>query len=395
MNTGPRPQGMALWGLLCVLLMLSLSGWLHSLSPMTAQQQSMQHTQAVLAIAQQALLAYALQTISPATPVCKSNCPRPGDLPCPDRNNDGIAEGSCNDEGSRLGRLPWRTLGLGDLRDGSGERLWYAVSSAYKNTHRQLPLNLETPGSWSLATSGLLRWDATAANGVVAVLIAPMHPLQREDGWVQHRDPASSAEPRHYLDLWADYDNATATEASPRGFVMAPRQPGFNDVVLPITATRMHQAMQAQVLAELGRLLACHPADCARYPLPALLTDPSCLGHTSLQAGACPSAPTALGRLPSTTTATWPLAGTVTLSGEANHHWFQQNGWRELVFYQRTSQGFRLLVSGEALPGQSRASAALKLQAQQYLEADSFHSMGLTQAGALTHTPNDSMRAWP
>jgi hypothetical protein len=33
-------------------------------------------------------------------------------------------------QAERLGRLPWKTLGLPDLRDGDGERLWYAVSSA-------------------------------------------------------------------------------------------------------------------------------------------------------------------------------------------------------------------------------------------------------------------------
>ncbi len=32
----------------------------------------------------------------------------------------------------RLGRLPWKTLGLPDLRDAFGERLWYAVSSKHK-----------------------------------------------------------------------------------------------------------------------------------------------------------------------------------------------------------------------------------------------------------------------
>ena len=55
---------------------------------------------------------------------------RPGSLPCPDTDNNGSSQlyaGSfCPSE---IGRLPWRTLGLPDLRDGSGERLWYAVST--------------------------------------------------------------------------------------------------------------------------------------------------------------------------------------------------------------------------------------------------------------------------
>ena len=46
--------------------------------------------------------------------------PRVGDLPCPDIANDGTAGGSCSNAGGMtLGRLPWKTLGLPDLRDGS------------------------------------------------------------------------------------------------------------------------------------------------------------------------------------------------------------------------------------------------------------------------------------
>jgi hypothetical protein len=62
----------------------------------------------------------------------------PGYLPCPDLDDDGWAESTCGSQSgdsgqeARLGRLPWKTLGLPDLRDGHGERLWYAVSSKHK-----------------------------------------------------------------------------------------------------------------------------------------------------------------------------------------------------------------------------------------------------------------------
>src|SRR5262245_29714894 len=64
-----------------------------------------------------------------------SGTPRPGDLPCPDLNDSGSSGASCGNaagttgQTSRIGRLPWKSLGLPDLRDGNGERLWYAVSS--------------------------------------------------------------------------------------------------------------------------------------------------------------------------------------------------------------------------------------------------------------------------
>ena len=84
-----------------------------------------------LAQAREALLAYAAdRPINAAV--------GPGYLPCPDLDDDGWAEATCGSQNGdsgqadRLGRLPWKTLGVPDLRDGYGERLWYAVSSKYK-----------------------------------------------------------------------------------------------------------------------------------------------------------------------------------------------------------------------------------------------------------------------
>ena len=84
-----------------------------------------------LAQAREALIAYATDR-----PINSSV--GPGYLPCPDLDDDGWAESTCGSQSGdsgqseRLGRLPWKTLGLPDLRDGYGERLWYAVSSKYK-----------------------------------------------------------------------------------------------------------------------------------------------------------------------------------------------------------------------------------------------------------------------
>jgi hypothetical protein len=84
-----------------------------------------------LAQAREALIAYAADR-----PISASV--GPGYLPCPDLDDDGWAESTCGSlagesgQASRLGRLPWKTLGLPDLRDGHGERLWYAVSTKHK-----------------------------------------------------------------------------------------------------------------------------------------------------------------------------------------------------------------------------------------------------------------------
>ncbi|MBM3394136.1 MAG: hypothetical protein FJY37_05805 [Betaproteobacteria bacterium] len=55
---------------------------------------------------------------------------RPGALPCPDVDDDGGADGShCV---NYVGRLPFKTLEIDDLRDGSGERLWYVLSPNFR-----------------------------------------------------------------------------------------------------------------------------------------------------------------------------------------------------------------------------------------------------------------------
>ena len=46
-----------------------------------------------------------------------------------------------------IGRLPWKTFGLPDLRDGSGERLWYALSPNFRDNPSVSPLNSDTRGS--------------------------------------------------------------------------------------------------------------------------------------------------------------------------------------------------------------------------------------------------------
>ncbi len=74
----------------------------------------------------------------------------PGSLPCPDLvtnivgnvPNDGVADlfagPNCP---SYIGRLPWKTLGLPDLRDGYGERLWYVLSPNFRDNLAFVPIN--------------------------------------------------------------------------------------------------------------------------------------------------------------------------------------------------------------------------------------------------------------
>jgi hypothetical protein len=92
----------------------------------------------------------------------------------------------CNDPNERVGRLPWKTLGLPDLRDAAGERLWYAISDSLRD---QGVVNSNSAGQLAVydGVSG-----AALASSVVAVIIAPGTELagqNRSVSGVGNRDP--------------------------------------------------------------------------------------------------------------------------------------------------------------------------------------------------------------
>src|SRR5688572_14935432 len=122
------------WGLPLFLAALALglaSAGALALSSASTAQHRQRASERALAQAREALLAYAADRPIDARV-------GPGYLPCPDLDDDGWAESTCGSlsghlgQAERLGRLPWKTLGLPDLRDGHGERLSYAVSTRFK-----------------------------------------------------------------------------------------------------------------------------------------------------------------------------------------------------------------------------------------------------------------------
>jgi len=126
----PRPRGVVLI-LVCLVMLLAVGSLFAAALTFGVAASRVRTTERALALAREALVAYAAdRPINPAV--------GPGYLPCPDLDGDGWAESTCGSmdgasgQEQRLGRLPWKTLGLPELRDGDGERLWYAVSSKYK-----------------------------------------------------------------------------------------------------------------------------------------------------------------------------------------------------------------------------------------------------------------------
>lgn len=199
-------QGQAILLAVVLLAMIGSIAMVSFIKPRNPALDSNAQTAQALAQAKEALIAYATARYNE----------RPGELPCPDRDNNGTAQSSCNTVTTQIGRLPWSTLGLSDLRDGAGERLWYAVSHNFKNNTAVTPLNSNTPGQ--LSVTGI-----APASNVIAIVFAAGAAVAG-----QTRSTANVNNVAHYLEGENANGDTTFTTAVSSGT--------FNDRLLAITA---------------------------------------------------------------------------------------------------------------------------------------------------------------
>ncbi|MCL6650524.1 MAG: hypothetical protein K6U89_19680, partial [Chloroflexi bacterium] len=185
---------------------------------------------------------------------------RPGSLPCPDVDDDGkltlnvdfFSGGVC---ASLIGRLPWRTLGLPDLRDGAGERLWYALSERFSDNTTVGPINNDTKGNRTVYLGST--WTTLTAEAV-SVIFAPGARLEGQvrDTTVAPCPTTGTNIPRNlcpanYLEATGGADNATP--AGP--YIAAQPTATFNDRLLAITTAELMPLVERRVAAEMLALL--------------------------------------------------------------------------------------------------------------------------------------------
>ena len=176
-----------------------------------------QQTQQALQQAKQALIGYASSYDKTHT----NTNGRVGYLPCPDISGDGSANTPCGNSGeTALGRLPWRTLGIPPLRDGSGECLWYAVSGKFKSSPSQT-ITSNTDGDIIIQDiQGNTLHGSTALNRAIAVVFAPntiIASQTREGGGASNKTGCSYkdsptqavSQASNYLDTANSINNAT------------------------------------------------------------------------------------------------------------------------------------------------------------------------------------------
>jgi hypothetical protein len=277
-------------------------------------------TDAVLALARDALLGRA-----------QSDANHPGSLPCPDVNGDGkltlgvdfAAGGACM---QYIGRLPWKTLELPELRDGDGETLWYALSPAFSDTTTNA-INTDSIGSitaYSGSNTGVV------SSRAVAVVFSPGAPIG-----TQARSPTQTAAcpmtgttiaqslcPNNYLDLetGSGINNANATGP----YITVPAKATFNDRLLVVSdSVDLMTPIEARAAQAMLSVLQAYKTGSGGFC--------DCYPWADLSAGDADDG-LAHGRVPLITADTghnnnWSDAG-VTIP-----QWLLDNDWRIVFFY--------------------------------------------------------------
>ena len=242
-----RQRGTALILAVGLLGLLALATLSHALSTPPGVDETLA-TERALARARDALVGFAALGNSTG-----SQANSPGALPCPDLDNDGVAD-QLNCAG-HVGRLPWRTLGLGRTTDGSNECLWYARSPTFSNhiqtstrgtSPERPPLNPATPGE-------IVEVGSTGPTGrlLAATIFAPGYALAGQLRGAA--DPVSGCRGGDVGQFLENADVAGVDHAHTGGLTAVSRPPdsGFNDRVIALDTARLFATAGMRVLAEL------------------------------------------------------------------------------------------------------------------------------------------------
>lgn len=187
-----------------------------------------------------------------------SDLNRPGSFPCPDFMTD--SDGLKNHPGdgradmltgsfcpSTVGWFPWVTLDQPELRDGSGNRIWYALDPAFRDDDNAPAINDRTQTTLTLDGDG----------EIVALLIAPGAPLAGQN----------RLKPARISDYLEGKNALSGREFQQKDLV-------GNDLILSITRQELLSALGLRLANTLMRCLQQHGATSYSggiYPWPAPL----------------------------------------------------------------------------------------------------------------------------
>jgi hypothetical protein len=304
MKKARSQKGASLLVLLLFLLLGTGAFFIDFISDKKLEKQRELRTQNAVDTAKKALIAYAVSDTS-----------RPGELPCPDIDNDGKIDGVSGNCSSLRGWLPWFRLGLGDIRDGDGERLWYAVSSAFRpygSVPPGVPLNPDT--QTNIVINDIDPADNPGVSYVAAVIIAPGRPLAvNESSRTDQKLSGATAD-----DLVVSYLEDRNSDADKTTYTRQSATAGFNDVVMVITVDEIMEKVGNRVKQQVINEIRRYRTDNGFYPFAESSPGNQC--NTSLQTE---------GYLQYKTTGP-PCAYATVLNVPA---WFEANNWHRMFWY--------------------------------------------------------------
>ena len=211
-------------------------------------------TAVALAKAKEALIAYAL-----TSDAFIATNGRPGQFPCPSTvsptaTTNGTAATTCATT-PRIGRLPWKTLGIQELYDSSGEPLWYALSNKFRPPATAGKINSDTLGDLTIHDVG---GTAVLANQVVAVVFSAGAPVSGQNRTsaaslcaTTSTNIAGNICATNYLDTSSGRNNAT--NAGP--YIADRPSATFNDQLVYITTADFIPKIEERIVGILKKTL--------------------------------------------------------------------------------------------------------------------------------------------
>ena len=309
-----RQHGAALMVMLVILVIGAATILVSSLSGATLQIERDKITADALAQAKAALIGKSLIYDD-----------YPGSLPCPDTSNDGVSDAGGSEKcPSYIGRLPWKTLGLPDLRDSAGERLWYTLSRNVRRYDSVRPLNSETTGTLNIT-------GTYTANNLIAIVFAPGANTGNQSRSESQMAPCTTtgntrAESRcaaNYLE-GSNANPSTGTTRN-QNYKNSDVNIPFNDQLISISHDQLFQQVEKRVAREVRQALLSFYRNNHYYPYASLLETPGVCADGNLR-----------GFLPVTG------SGSSCTPLPTFPAWFTANGWEKLMYYTlsgKCSQG--------------------------------------------------------
>ena len=251
---------------------------------------------------------------------------QPGALPCPADDDLGVTALNCTSTATQVGRFPWKTVGASELRDGSGQILWYALSGNFRKSSATVDTVINSDTQGALTVTG-----SNPANNAVAVIIAPGPALIGQTrcdtcaigNYLESTNAAGNGEFVTKLppDTWNNSDD---------------REVVFNDRILVITQADLMAVVEPAVVARIERdikpFLETYRSEWGRYPYPALFGSPTYTWGPGTSTGATPRTQdnyVGIRYVPSTTTTL--TNGLLPLTRSANYDWTSDSDPATLV----------------------------------------------------------------